>query len=326
MILESPEATCRLEFSCLQTSQWLGLLAQPVSIASLGHRHKSLAEFAHLLWRAGFLEPTNMTETVERASWEFHDLLFHWKSRGGRSSSPQGGTFRFLTEWPAPPAVKDPMSTKEIPLPVPVKSAKNGESVISLIERRRSVRDQGASPISLKQLARLLYYTMRVQLRLPSEDEELLLKPVPAAGSIHEIEAYLAVGQSRDLERGFYHYHAERHALYQLSDNEETLTFLLDDAAQSWAKPDDPPQVLLILASRFPRLAWKYESLAYRFTLLNAGAIFQSLYLLATEMGLACSAIGGGDSEAFAAATGLDPFEETSIAEFALGSLDEHAK
>lgn len=324
MILESPEAMCRIEFPCLQTSYWLGLLARPVSIAAIGRQQQSLTEFVDLLWRTGFLERTDRLEAAQRASWEFHDLLFHWRSRGGRSTSPQGGTFRFLDEWPAPPAIKAPMSTEEVPLSIPVSSAKDGASIVSIIERRRSVRSQGRTPISLEQIAQLLFYTMRVQQRLPADDEELLLKPVPAAGAIHEIEAYLAVGQSSDLERGLYQYHAERHALYKLSANEDTLTFLLADAALSWAKPDDPPQVLLILASRFPRIAWKYESVAYRLTLLNAGTIIQSLYLLATEMGLACSAIGGGDSEAFAAASGLDPLEETSIAEFALGSLGEY--
>jgi oxazoline/thiazoline dehydrogenase len=325
MMLESPEAMCRIEFSCVQTSHWLTFLAQPVSIAALSHRHKSLSEFADLLWRAGFLELANTIEPVERATWEFHDLLFHWGSRGGRSTNPQGGTFRFLTEWPAPPAIKEPMSTEETRLPIPAVSTKNNVSLISIIERRRSVRSQGLKPISLEQITRLLYYTLRVQEKLPAEDEELLLKPVPAAGAIHEIEAYLAVGQSSDLQRGLYHYHAERHALYKLSVNDEMLTFLLDDAALSWAEPDNPPQVLVILASRFPRIGWKYESIAYRLTLLNAGAIIQSLYLLATEMDLACSAIGGGDSEVFAAATGLDPLQETSIAEFALGTIGEEA-
>ena len=55
------------------------------------------------------------------------------------------------------------------------------------------------------------------------------------------------------------------------------------------------------------------------------GAAIQSLYLLATEMGLACSAIGGGDSGLFAAATALDPLVETSVAEFAVGSRGRSA-
>jgi SagB-type dehydrogenase family enzyme len=95
---------------------------------------------------------------------------------------------------------------------------------------------------------------------------------------------------------------------------------LLADAGQAMAQPDGPPQVLIVLASRLPRLAWKYEGIAYRVTLLNAGVILQSLYLVATEMNLACTAIGTGNSETFGRAAGVDSFSETSVGEFALSA------
>jgi len=327
IILESPEALCRLEFSCLQTWYSLGLLARPTSIAAaLRGGQNDLVELAALLWSTGFLERTDAAEPPDRASWEFQDLLFHWRTRGGRVTGLQGGTFRFMDQWSPPPATKAVMSADAIPLPTPPTAPLEEASMVTVMERRRSVRDQGEPPISLEQIGRLLYHTMRVQQSLPGDFEELLLRPVPAAGAIHEIELYLAVERCSGLERGLYHYCGARHELYRLPAKENELAVLLRDAALAWAKPDDPPHVLVILASRFPRLAWKYEGIAYRLTLLNAGVIIQSIYLLATEMGLACSAIGGGDSEVFAAATGLDPMAETSIAEFALGSLARHEK
>jgi SagB-type dehydrogenase family enzyme len=76
--------------------------------------------------------------------------------------------------------------------------------------------------------------------------------------------------------------------------------------------------VLLTLAARVPRTAWKYERQAYRTVLLDAGAMIGTMYLAATAMGLAPCAIGNGDPALFARLTGLDPFEETSVAEFAL--------
>ena len=68
---------------------------------------------------------------------------------------------------------------------------------------------------------------------------------------------------------------------------------MLRDAAQSTAIPEDNLQVLLILAARFPRLAWKYESIAYALTLKHVWVVFQTMYLAATAMGLAPRAIGG---------------------------------
>jgi hypothetical protein len=44
------------------------------------------------------------------------------------------------------------------------------------------------------------------------------------------------------------------------------------------------------------------------------------MYLVATAMNLAPCAIGGGNSDRFAAAVGTDYYAETSVGEFILGS------
>jgi len=320
MVLESPEAHCRFELTCRETMRWVGAFAQAIQPANLlMHGAQQLLEFAGLLWKTGFLERTDVEEPPSRGSWEFQDLLFHWRSRAGRSSGPQCATYRFLGDLDSPPAVKPAMSNACIRLPVPI-NEEPGMSLIDAIENRRSVREQGQEPVRLDQIARLLFHSARVKAQFPGEYQELVLRPVPAAGAIHEIEFYVAVGKCQGLEGGLYHYHSGEHCLYRLPSAETHVSALLQDAALAWAKPEDPPEVLIVLASRLPRMAWKYEGIAYRLSLLNAGVIIQSLYLLATEMNLACSAIGGGDSATFAAATGLDPYEETSIAEFAVGS------
>ena len=78
--------------------------------------------------------------------------------------------------------------------------------------------------------------------------------------------------------------------------------------------------MLLILAARFSRLAWKYESIAYALTLKHVGVVFQTMYLAATAMDLAARAIGGGDADLFSRAAGTDYRAETSVGEFLLGS------
>ena len=100
----------------------------------------------------------------------------------------------------------------------------------------------------------------------------------------------------------------------------QTVKGLLRDAAESTAIPEDTLQVLLILAARIPRLAWKYESIAYALTLKHVGVVYQTMYLAATAMGLAPCAVGGGDADLFARAVGTDYCAETSVGEFLLGS------
>jgi SagB-type dehydrogenase family enzyme len=98
------------------------------------------------------------------------------------------------------------------------------------------------------------------------------------------------------------------------------VTALSRDAAASTGVPEDAVQVLLILATRFARVAWKYESIAYALTLKHVGVVYQTMYLAATAMGLAPCAIGGGDADLFARAAGIDYCTETSVGEFLLGS------
>jgi SagB-type dehydrogenase family enzyme len=94
---------------------------------------------------------------------------------------------------------------------------------------------------------------------------------------------------------------------------------MMRDAA-SCARMPGVPQVVVTLASRFGRLSWKYEGIAYATTLKNVGVLYEVMYLTATAMGLAPCALGAGDSAAFARATGLDPLVESSVGEFMLGA------
>jgi len=80
------------------------------------------------------------------------------------------------------------------------------------------------------------------------------------------------------------------------------------------------PDVLVILAARFRRVSWKYQSVSYSLILKEVGVLFQSMYLVATAMKLAPCALGGGDSELFGRAIGTEFHDETSVGEFALGS------
>jgi len=65
-------------------------------------------------------------------------------------------------------------------------------------------------------------------------------------------------------------------------------------------------------------VAWKYDAVAYRLSLLNVGVVFELMYLVATDMGLAPCANGSGNSRPLQEALDGDPFEEVAIGEFCL--------
>jgi oxazoline/thiazoline dehydrogenase len=133
-----------------------------------------------------------------------------------------------------------------------------------------------------------------------------------SAGAVHWLKTATTANQP--------YYDPSRHRLIRLCGRTAELGSLLRDAAESTAIPEDNLQVLLIVAARFPRVAWKYESIAYALTLKHVGVVFQTMYLAATAMGLGPRAVGGGDADLFAWAAGTDYCTETSVGEFLLGS------
>lgn len=316
-VLESPDASCRIAIISARAASCLGELALGNVVSP------DAVAFKELLRPLGFLELRNGTETESRATWEFHDRLFHARSRQGLGA-PSATLYRFKERFPAARAIKPPMSQERLTLEVPTEEpSQPAESLLSVLDRRRSIRQIDAdAPITRAQLTALLYRVARVKEVLQGPEQELMFRPVPSGGAIHELELYVVVGRCDGIDRGIYHYQGYENALYRLRQGDEMVDQFLKRAAQSIGQPQEPSRCLVILASRLPRLAWKYEQIAYRITLLNAGVLIQTLYLVATSMNLACSAIGNGDSGLFAAATGLDPLEETSVAEFMVGSID----
>jgi SagB-type dehydrogenase family enzyme len=143
-------------------------------------------------------------------------------------------------------------------------------------------------------------------------------RPYPAAGSEYELELYLAVGQCEGLPRGFYHYDAERHALVPIELRNDAMEALFAGASFAMDAPG-PPHILLTIAARFDRVAWKYSGIAYSLILKDVGVLLQTLYLAATDLGLGGCAIGTHNIDLFAKMTGQDIHIEGPVGLFALG-------
>ena len=129
----------------------------------------------------------------------------------------------------------------------------------------------------------------------------------------------------KGLEPGFYHYDAGAHALVPISVSTPQLEALVRGAQFAMGAPA-PPQVLITIAARFGRVAWKYSALAYALVLKDAGVLMQTLYLAATEMGLGGCAIGTANIDLFAKMTGIEFHIEGPVGQFALGRAGNSEK
>jgi len=144
------------------------------------------------------------------------------------------------------------------------------------------------------------------------------VRPYPCAGASYELELYLAVDKCEGLARGFYHYDAGAHLLVSIDSATNELEALLAGATNAVGAPA-PPQVLITISARFGRVSWKYSSIAYSLILKDVGALLQTFYLMATDMGLGGCAIGVENIDLFAKMTGLEFHVEGPVGQFALG-------
>jgi oxazoline/thiazoline dehydrogenase len=195
-------------------------------------------------------------------------------------------------------------------------------------ETRRSIREFGDPAINAKQLGEFLFRVGRVkevtELDVPTPNGsfrmDFALRPYPGGGALYELELYPVVNRCTDLASGMYHYDPFNHRLERLAGKTPEVESLLQAANMATSIPLENIQVLIVVAARFQRMAWKYNMLAYAATLKHVGVLYQTMYLASTAMGLAPCAIGCGDSDIFARAAGTDYCVESSVGEFLIGS------
>src|SRR5690606_5252899 len=112
-----------------------------------------------------------------------------------------------------------------------------------VLEARRSVREFAADPITTEQLGEFLYRSLRIQhlmthhvpvnaqsghpargqlnsdphsasAAVESVPVELVLRPTPGGGALHELETYVVVNRCQGLASGLYWYHPLHHRLH----------------------------------------------------------------------------------------------------------------
>lgn len=340
MVLESPLSKFRVQLLDWRASALLGQLAQPQPLRLLTPPPQlgpeTAWQFLNLLWATGFLSVE--AEAPALRLWEFHNLLFHSRSRLGRHDYPKGDIAATADLWDQFPVVKPPMSGVIVPLPRCSVDAirQRDQTLTTVLEKRQSIREyDDHQPITLEQLGEFLFRSARVKEIYTLDPEQqaslkemvgegfdwgaLSRRPYPCGGAMYELEIYPLVRQCAGVNPGLYHYDPFQHQLVQLDAAEADIEALLRDAHQSSGE-QGVPQVLLILTARFGRLFRKYRSLAYALALKHVGVLVENFYLVATAMNLAPCALGAGDSDRFAQATGLDYVVESSVGEFMLGS------
>ncbi|MHC4077944.1 MAG: SagB/ThcOx family dehydrogenase [Planctomycetota bacterium] len=180
------------------------------------------------------------------------------------------------------------------------------ESDVSLEEtlrQRRSVREFAADPLTLEQVAQLLWSAQGIT-------GAGGLRTAPSAGALYPLELYLVAGNVDDVTAGVYHYDPERHRLIEACPGdvrkELAAAALGQDCVQLGA-------VVLVLAAVYERTTGKYGRRGERYVHMDAAHAAQNVCLQAVALGLGTVVIGAFDDRSVRRVLGLPSGERPLV-------------
>jgi len=204
--------------------------------------------------------------------------------------------------------------TETVQLPGPVLKSK--VSVEEAISARRSRRSFTAEPLTLDQVAQILWAAQGI-----TEPKDGF-RVAPSAGATFPIELYLAAGENAvsGLSQGVYRYVPSGHELASMGRHD--IRRALADAALGQHYLAEAPLDVLI-AVEYERTARRYGSRGERYVHMEVGHVGQNVYLQAEALGLGTVAVGAFDDREVAAVFRLPP-EHVPLCLMPVGNVAGH--
>jgi SagB-type dehydrogenase family enzyme len=195
-----------------------------------------------------------------------------------------------------------------ISLPKPETITVPPRDLRTAIEERHSVREYAKEPLTLRELAFLLWCTQGVK---KVAGTYATFRTVPSAGARHALETYLLINTVEGLEPGLYRYLALTHRLQQL-DTDPTLHIRIAKACLNQQFIMRCGVAFLWVAVPY-RMTWRYGERGYRELHKDAGHVCQNLYLAASAVGCGVCAIAAYDDDDMHTILGIDGADQFLI-------------
>jgi len=183
-------------------------------------------------------------------------------------------------------------------------------SLIDAIDGRESRRIYADEPISLAELAFLLWSTQGVKSLI--RDGLVTLRTVPSGGGMHPFETYLAIHNVEGLEPGIYRYLAIEHKLIQVNADAEGLREQITGICNSQPYVGNSA-VTFVWAVRPYRTEYRYGEDTLKDILMSVGHICQNLYLACEGLGLGTCATVAYQQDDLDQLMGVDGDDEITL-------------
>jgi SagB-type dehydrogenase family enzyme len=226
-----------------------------------------------------------------------------WRAAGASSSAAE-----------EPPAQKPvPSGSLLISLPTPTQPNLGALSVRDAIAARRSTRHFSDAPLSLEELAFLLWATQGItgSEHDPTSQTTRHYRAAPSAGARYPLETYLAVSRVEGVACGIYQYLPEKHQIALLREDPEIAHKIKTACYEATASGE--AAVTFIWSATPRRTEWKYAYLAHRMIAMEAGHVCENLYLAAVSCHIGACALLSYHQPRLDELLELDGLEEFSI-------------
>lgn len=249
-----------------------------------------------------------------RAPWDPIDLAMQrQRSYGGRfAMSERVGI--------SPSPIKYVTGLSSFKLSKPQEIDQHKLTLKEALEKRKSIRTYSNKRISPDDLSYFLYHSARIKNIFNSKEGTLTERPYPSGGARYPLEIYVANNRIVDIQKGIHYYDPLKHQLILINNN-KNYQKKFNQFVKRVLHPNlkREPDVIFIITAVFARTMWKYDKLGLSLILSDLGCLYQTMYLIATEMNLAPCPVGKIDEELVKNWAGLNWFEESHVGTFMLG-------
>lgn len=183
------------------------------------------------------------------------------------------------------------------------------------ITGRRSIRRFSPAPLTLEEMAWLLWCTQGVQQVLPLAT----IRTVPSAGARHPLDTYVLINHVKGLNNGLYRYIALEHAVAPLRLDAK-IGQQVQEACLGQDMVNRAALGFFWVADVY-RSAWRYGERAWRYVFLDAGHVCQNLYLGAAPLECGVCAIAAFDDEKLNSALEIDGENRFAVYAAVVGKL-----
>jgi putative peptide maturation dehydrogenase len=278
--------------------------------ATLRERDRQLTESQWNLHAAGYHFMTQWAAVeFQGPDLQSRESIEEWADR--RMVASQA----FAAEHGEPPG---PFHTPRPGAPaVALPAISRSDGLYGVLARRRTTRAFAQDvPMRLEDLATVLRYVFGTHGLAVTRLGECIRRTSPSGGARHPVEVYPLIAHVEGIHPGFYHYDGQRHALTPISALGAAEVRSLATSFMTGQSYFGAAHVCFVLTARFSRSFWKYRGhdKGYAAILMDAAHLSQTLYLVATELGLGAFVTLAVNSRDIEARLDLDGYREGVVA------------